>query len=56
MYTEIRNSPIAAEIKQEYENTILDWKQKYADLQTQYNDALDEIDSLHSENSKLQRR
>ena len=56
MYTEIRDSPLAAEIKQEYENTIADWKQKYADLQKQYNNALDEIDSLHAENAKLQRR
>ena len=56
MYTEIRDSPLAAESKQEYENTIADWKQKYADLQKQYNNALDEIDSLHAENAKLQRR
>ena len=55
MYVEIRDSPLAAEIKQQYEDTIADWKDKFADLQRKYNSSLDEADALRGENEQLQK-
>ena len=42
-------------MKHKVKVTVID-KKLYPDLQKQYNNALDEIDSLHAENAKLQRR
>ena len=55
MYVEIRDSPLAAEIKQQYEDTIADWKGKFADLQRKYDSSLDTVDALRAENEKLQK-
>lgn len=41
MYNEIRRSPLAEEIKQEYEDAIAEWSEKFQDLQNLYNQVLD---------------
>lgn len=49
MYDEIRQSPLAEEIKQEYEDAIAEWSEKFRDLQNMYNSVLDQNHQLQSD-------
>lgn len=49
MYNEIRRSPLAEEIKQEYEDAIADWSDKFNDLQNLYSSSLEQNRQLQDE-------
>ncbi len=49
MYNEIRESPLAEEIKQQYEDAIAEWSDRFSELQSLYNQLQSENDSLHDE-------
>lgn len=49
MYNEIRRSPLAEEIKQEYEDAIADWSEKFNDLQDLYSSSLEQNRQLQDE-------
>lgn len=49
MYNEIRRSPLAEEIKQEYEDVIAEWSEKFNDLQNLYESALQQNQQLQSD-------
>ena len=49
MYNEIRESPLAEEIKQQYEDAIAEWSDRFNELQSLYNQLQNENDSLQDE-------
>ena len=55
MYNEIRRSPLAEEIKQEYEDAIAEWSEKFQDLQNLYNSVLDSNRDLQNDLDKERR-
>ena len=55
MYEEIRDSPLAAEIKKDYEDRIDEWNEKYDDLNADYQQLEEDNHALQAEISALQR-
>ena len=49
MYEEIRRSPLAEEIKREYEDVIAEWSEKFNDLQSLYNASILKNQQLQDE-------
>ena len=49
MYEEIRRSPLAEEIKREYEDVIAEWSEKFNDLQELYNASILKNQQLQDE-------
>ena len=49
MYEEIRRSPLAEEIKREYEDVIAEWSEKFNDLQALYNASILKNQQLQDE-------
>lgn len=49
MYNEIRASPLAAEIKQQYEDAIAEWSDRFSELQALYEQSQEDNDALRDE-------
>lgn len=54
-YEEIRNSPLASQIKRDYEDRLEKWSEKYEDLQADYSQLKEDNYALQSDLSALQR-
>ena len=55
MYEDIRDSPLAAEMKKDYEDRLDEWNEKYDDLNADYQQLEDDNRALRSDIDALQR-